>query len=132
VVEKANRGIAHRPKHGEPVIHLSQFGQKLGKVNARDLGGDGFENAFDIGGDIIFGIPKVQVTGAPLEVNQNNALSLPKTGSAIIAFGDGVRLKAQQVGQAKAKHRGPTNAKEFAAGNAITIVTARLSGDYKH
>ena len=81
VVEESVGGVGHRPDHGDLVVDLGELGEDFGEVDAGDLGGDRLEGGADVVGDVFFGIPEVEVAGAALEVDHDDAFGLSPTGA---------------------------------------------------
>jgi hypothetical protein len=60
VIEQPDRRVAHRPDHGELVVHLRQLGEDFRELHPRQLGVDRLEDAFDIIRDVVLGIPQIR------------------------------------------------------------------------
>ena len=86
VVEQADRRVAHRADHRDLVVDLGELRQQLGELDAGHLGVDRLEDAADVVGDVVLGVPQVEVAGAALEVEQDDALGLAEAGAAVGRF----------------------------------------------
>ena len=94
VVEEPVGRVAHRPDHGELVVHLSEVRENLRVVDSGDFGRDVFERAPDVIGDVFFWIPEVEVAWSTLEVNHDDALGLvPSCAARFVGFGVGFIAK---------------------------------------
>ena len=95
MVEEAVGRVAHRPDHGELVINLGEFRKCLGKVDSRNLGGDGLKSATHIVGHIFLWVPEVEMTWATLKVDHDDTLGFSPARSAgfLFFFGQCLGLK---------------------------------------
>ncbi len=81
----------------------ASFGMHLGELDARELGGDGLEDALDVGRDVVLGVPKIEMAGTALEIEQDDALGLAEAGAAGAALAGRPGLKLQESTQAQAQ-----------------------------
>ena len=96
VVEEPVGRVAHRSDEGELVGDLSEFRQDFGHLDAGDLGRDGLEDASDVVGDILLGVPEVEMAGPSLEIDHDDALGLTPAGPRLAfcrAGGNGLELE---------------------------------------
>src|SRR5262249_41288463 len=104
----------------------------LGDEGAARLRGDGLEDALDVGGDVVLGVPQVEVTGAALEVEEDDALGLAEAGAAAVLLPGGLGLlQAEEVRQAEAQGGRAADAGRSARGDAVTGVLAGGAGDHE-
>ena len=82
VIEQSHRRVTHRSDHRQLVGDFGELGHEFSHVHARDLGAHPFEDTFDVVGNIILGVPQIQVTGAALHVKHDHALGLAKSWTA--------------------------------------------------
>ena len=123
VVEQADRRIAHRADQRHLVVDLGELRQQLGELDAGQLGVDRLEDAADVVRNVVLGVPQVEVAGAALEVEEDDALGLAEAGAAVGGVLGRCRLlQAEEVGQAEAEHGRAADAQQFAAGDAVTGV----------
>ena len=115
VIEETHRRVAHRTDKGEFVGYLSDVGQQLGNLHARNLGLDRLEDALDIGGASLLGVPEVQVARSTLQVDQDNALGLAPAGAAGAGmhFLGGDLLQFEHLGKAQPYERRASDAQQF-------------------
>ena len=83
VIEETLWGVTDGSHHSELVIHLSELGHQLGKINSGNLGLDGLEDASDVIRSIGLGIPQVQVARTALQINHDDALRLAPSRSSL-------------------------------------------------
>ena len=73
VVEKPVGSVRHRSDHRKTVIQLAQFGKVLRKLDPGDLGADWLEDTLHIVRHVLLWVPKIQVAGASLKVDHDDA-----------------------------------------------------------
>ena len=133
VIEEPLGGVADGSHHGELVIHLSELGHQLGKINSGDLGLDGLEDASDVIRSIGLGIPQVQVARTALQINHDDALRLAPSRTA---FGLGlVGLQLQHRAQGKTEHPGTSDFKHIPSAHgqmSITQIFSQISWYSNH
>src|SRR5688572_21018969 len=139
MVEQTIGRVAHRADERQLVGDLREFWHDLREVYTGDLGGNRLKRAFDIVRYVFLRIPKIEVAGTPLQVKQNDTLSLVPAGPAIGAacrmriFLGFLRsgLALQNAGQRKAKHRRAADSEHVTTRYAqmpIAQILAGLSG----
>src|SRR5204863_7812454 len=104
------------------VQHLGELGHDLGDFDAGQLGVDGLEDAANVVGDIVLGIPEVEMAGPTLEVDQDDALGFAESGAAGVVLLGGGFLPAEEVGQTEAKNRGAANAEQLTPSDAVASI----------
>ena len=78
MIEESIGRVAHRSNGRELVVDLCQAGDDISEINARDFSGDVLEFRPNVVGHRVrfFGIPKVEVTRASLQIYHDNRLRL--------------------------------------------------------
>src|SRR5262249_41428627 len=126
------RRVAHRADHGELVIHLRQLRQNFGELHPRKFRVDRLEDATDVVGNVVLRVPQIEVAGPSLQIDQNYALGLGKTGASCPTL---FRLPParKNVSQRQAQDARTADSQQFAAGNeTVTVIFAALAGDDEH
>src|SRR5262249_41900748 len=117
---------------------LGELGQDLGDVDARGLGWDGLENAADLVGHVVLGVPEVEMAGASLEIDHDDALGLAPAGTADRlggapgSFGRVSLAETEQVGERQADHGRAADAEQIATCQTIAGVFAGPLGKNEH
>ncbi len=137
VVEEADRRVAHRADERELVGDLIDLGEQFGHVHAGRLGRDALENAADVVGHIVFGIPQVEVARSALQINQDHAFRAAPAGSFALDDGRGGlgRLHLEHAAERHAEDAGAADAEDVAAGDAevrVADIFAGLARDAEH
>src|SRR5262249_14379427 len=129
----ADRRVAHRAEQRRLVDGAREPGQEFGEADAGQDRVDGREGAADALGRLVLGVPEIEVAGAALKVDHDHALSAAETGAvARGGGGTGLGLVLEEVGEAEAEQGGAADAKELAAGHAVTRGSALLTGNHEH
>ena len=144
VVEEPVGGVAHRADHGELVVHLRHLRDDFGEVGTGDFRRDGLERAADFVGDVFLGIPEVEVRGAALEVNHNDALGFAPAGAAAggggggrggDGGGGGAGVELEHLAEGEAEDAGAAEPQEVAArelGVGVAEVGIETTGESDH
>ncbi len=132
MVKQSHRGVAHRADQRDLVEDLRELGHQLGHLDAGKLGIDRLEDTADLVGNVILGVPKVEVTGAALKIEKDDALGLLKPGPAADPLVGRRLLQTKDVSQAKAERRRTAHAQHIAAGYSITGILPRTSWNHEH
>src|SRR5262249_8047412 len=85
-------------------------------------------------GHVLLGVPEVEVAGAALKVDHDDAFGLAPAGTAGVGV-LGLGLELEHRAQAEAEQARTADAQEVAAGHAevgVAEVFARLTGDDDH
>src|SRR5262249_20147325 len=106
--------------------------QQFRELDAGQLGVDRLEDALDLVRHVVLGVPQVEVAGAALEVDDDDALGLAEAGTAVAALLLGVRLQAEQVAERDAQHGRAADAQEITARDTVAGVFTGTSGDDQH
>lgn len=95
-------------------MHLpGQSGQMLAQMDSRHRGGDGSENAADLGGRLGFHVPHVQMTGAAIEKNHDAGI---RAGGAADRAAD--RISGQELRQSQSDSTQRPHVEECATAEA--------------
>ena len=135
MIEKPVRGVAHRPDRGELIVHLGEFGQDFGEVNPRDLGRNGLEGRTDLIRDVFLGIPEVEMTRPPLQVEQDHALGLAPAIPACMRTRLRLILSRQDVVKGHPHHASSSHTEEVTTGRTemgIAQIAALCAFDTEH
>jgi hypothetical protein len=136
VIEEAVRHIAHRTDHRELVVDLREIGQDFGEIDAGNLRADVRERAADFVRHIFLGIPEIQVTGAALKIDEDDALRLSPAGPTFdCGFRGCLGAETQQRTEGHAENGGASDADEIAPGDAemsVAKIATGLSWDAQH
>ena len=133
VVEQSDRRVAHRADQRDLVVDLGELWQHFGELRTPgSLVSIGLKTLRDVVGNVVLGVPKVEVAGTSLEVEQDNALRLTPSRTTADPLVGRRLLQAKKIGQAEAEHRGAADAQQIAAGNAITGIFSGPSWNHEH
>ncbi len=133
MVEQADRGVAHRADHRELVGDLGELRQQLRELEAAGLRGNRLENALDVGGNIFLWVPQVEVAGAALEVDEDDALGFAEAGTAVVLLGSSRgSLKLEEAAETEAEDRRAADAQQIAARQAVTGIFPGPTWDHEH
>ena len=120
-------------------VICGELGQDLGDLDAGHLGVDRLEGAADVVGDVLLGVPEVEVAGPALEVDHDDALGLAPARAAAGAAATSARgrggLELEHRAEAQAQQARAPHAEDVAPGDPevrIAEVFPGLSGDDDH
>ena len=133
VIEQADRRVAHRAEHRHLVGHLGQLRQQLRELETLGFGVDGLEDAADVVGHIVLGIPQIEMARSALEIDEDHALGLAEAGTAVALLGGSLgRLELEEPAERQAEDRRAADAQQIAPCVAIAGVFAGPAGDDEH
>src|SRR5262249_44344914 len=92
------------------------------------------EDAFDVAGDVVLGVPQVEMTGPALEVAEDDTFGLAETGPAIRSARRLRRglLELEKVGEAEAQQSRAAHTQQLAPRNSIARIASWSSGNHQH
>ena len=133
VVEQPVWRVAHRPDHRELVVHPGEVGQQFSELHPRKLRIDRLEHRFDVVWHVGLRVPQVQVAGAALQVDQNDALgfSEPRTARNLLALRPGF-FGLQDAAQRQTQRSRASDPNQLTTGQPIAQIPAVATRNYQH
>ncbi len=135
VIEQSIRRVAHRTNHRELVVHLREFRQNFGEIDARNFCGNRFECAANVIGHVLFWVPQIKMARATLEINHHDILGRAPTGTAGCGSLRAERLELQERPERETQNAGASNAQEVAPRHfhsRITKIATRSTSNSNH
>ena len=120
-------------------VNLSLTWASFGRISVNltpgDLGVDRLEGALDVVGDVVLGVPEVEVARPALEVEHDDALGLAPARAAAVSThrSRGRPAASEQPAERRPEQRRAADAEHVAASHAaIAQVRTGMAGDDDH